>query len=364
MNPALDFSNSALARQLVQRIREIAPSCGRVNLMEVCGTHTMAIARLGLRALLPSNVRLLSGPGCPVCVTPASVVDAAADCALKHGATVLTFGDMVRVPGSTESLQQVKARGGRVDVVSSPLQAVEQAKAAPGTAFVFIAVGFETTIPAVALAVQKTRREGVENLSFLVSHRLVPPALKLLMEDPDLNLSGMLAPGHVSAILGEAPYAALKAAGIPTVIAGFEPLDVLGGLVVLLQMLADGVCEVKNMYPRIVRPEGNPQAVDLIQAVFEPVDAHWRGIGQIPESGLALRPEYQPWDAEHRFNLDLSAPESESGCRCGSVLLGHILPDECPLFGTACTPGHPIGACMVSGEGSCAAYFKYQGVAP
>ena len=363
MNPSTDFSDAGLAAQLLKRIQVIAPSCGPVNIMEVCGTHTMAIARLGLRGLLPSNIRLLSGPGCPVCVTPEEVIDAAAACTLEHGATVLTFGDMMRVPGSIESLQEVKARGGKVEVVASPLQVIEQAQAAPETEFVFIAVGFETTIPAVALAVQQAQRAAVGNLSFLVSHRLVPPALDLLMADPDLKLSGMIAPGHVSAILGEAAYAGLKKAGIPTVIAGFEPLDVLGGLEALLQMLSDGECEVKNMYPRIVRPEGNPQAVELIHAVFEPVDAHWRGIGLIPQSGLALRREFKLLDAARRFDLDLSSSESDKGCRCGSVLLGHILPDECPLFGTACTPDHPVGACMVSGEGSCAATYKYQGAA-
>ncbi len=364
MNPSTDFSDAGLAAQLLKRIQVIAPSCGPVNIMEVCGTHTMAIARLGLRGLLPSNIRLLSGPGCPVCVTPEEVIDAAAACTLEHGATVLTFGDMMRVPGSTESLQEVKARGGKVEVVASPLQVIEQAQAAPETEFVFIAVGFETTIPAVALAVQQAQRAAVGNLSFLVSHRLVPPALDLLMADPDLTLSGMLAPGHVSAILGESAYAGLKAAGIPTVIAGFEPLDVLGGLEALLEMLSEGECEVKNLYPRIVRPAGNPQAVELIQAVFEPVDAHWRGIGLIPKSGLALRAEFQQLDAARRFQLDLTASESDRGCRCGSVLLGHILPDECPLFGGACRPEHPVGACMVSAEGSCAATYRYQGVAP
>lgn len=361
MNPATDFSDSRLAQRLLQRIQAIAPSCGDVNIMEVCGTHTMAIARLGLRGLLPSNIRLLSGPGCPVCVTPEEVIDAAIDAALVHGATVLTFGDMMRVPGSNESLQQAKTRGAQIEVVSSPLQAVEQAEEQPQTEFVFIAVGFETTVPAVALAVQKAHHENLRNISFLVSHRRVPPVLDLLMADPDLKLSGMIAPGHVSAILGEKAYARLTAAGIPAVIAGFEPLDVLGGLEALLEMLSEGACEVRNLYPRIVRKEGNPLAVELIDRVFEEVDAHWRGIGPVSKSGLSLRQTFQHLDAADRFHLDLNVSETDKGCRCGSVLLGHILPDECPLFGSSCTPDHPIGACMVSGEGSCAATYKYQG---
>lgn len=354
------FCDSALSKKLADQIAHIAADCDDVNIMEVCGTHTMAIARLGLRALLPENIRLLSGPGCPVCVTPAEVIDASIACTKEHGATVLTFGDMIRVPGTKESLQQVKADGGSVEVVVSPLKAVERAKLAPEKEFVFIAVGFETTIPAVALAIQKAEKEGVENIRFLVSHRLVPPALGLLLGDPDLQLNGMIAPGHVSAILGESAYTCLKEAGIPTVIAGFDPLDVLGGVLVLLEMLAKGECEVRNMYPRIVRPEGNPVAVETIHKFFEPETARWRGIGSLPESGLALREPYWKWDAVRYYGLDLSDRDSGRGCQCGQVLCGHILPDECPLFGTACTPAHPIGACMVSGEGSCAAYYKYR----
>jgi len=362
MNQLPDFADSKLATRLMKRIHEIAPACGAVNIMEVCGTHTMEIARTGLRAMLPENIRLLSGPGCPVCVTPAEVMDATAECTLEHGATVLTFGDMIRVPGSNESLQQVKARGGQVEVVSSPLQAVERAARDTEQDFVFVAVGFETTIPAVALAVKRAAAEQLENLTFLVSHRLVPAALELLVNDPDLNLNGLIAPGHVSAILGEKVYAGLKDAGIPAVIAGFEPLDLLGGLLVLMEMLAEGVCEVKNMYPRIVRPEGNPQAVALMNEVFEPIEARWRGIGTLPESGLALRETFSAFDAAKRYGLAMKSSDADTGCLCGEVLLGHILPDECPLFGRVCTPEKPVGACMVSGEGSCAAYFKYQGV--
>ncbi len=362
MNRLPDFADSKLATQLLRRICEIAPACGEVNIMEVCGTHTMEIARIGLRAMLPSTIRLLSGPGCPVCVTPAEVMDAAAECTLEHGATVLSFGDMIRVPGSKESLQQVKARGGNVEVVSSPLQAVERAAREAEQTFVFVAVGFETTIPAVALAVKKAAAEQLENLTFLVSHRLVPPALELLVNDPDLNLHGLIAPGHVSAVLGEDVYSVLKEVGIPAVIAGFEPLDLLGGLLVLLEMLAGGVCEVKNMYPRIVRPEGNPQAVALIEEVFEPIEAHWRGIGTLPKSGLALRETFAAFDAIKRYDLSMESSDAGAGCLCGEVLRGHILPNECPLFGRVCTPEQPVGACMVSGEGSCAAYFKYQGV--
>lgn len=359
MNALPDFSDPTLAAGLLGRIRQRVPACGEVNLMEVCGTHTMEIARLGLRALLPENIRLLSGPGCPVCVTPAAVTDAAAACALEHGATVLTFGDMIRVPGSRESLQQVKARGGKVEVVSSPLQAVERAEEEPGREFVFVAVGFETTIPAVALAVKKAKFQGLENLTFLVSHRLVPPALELLRNDPDLKLNGLIAPGHVSAILGEEIYNRMS---MPVVIAGFEPLDLLGGILALIEMLADGKCEVRNLYSRIVRPEGNPPAKELMREVFKPVDADWRGMGRLPQSGLVLRSPFVAFDAAERYHLVMEASDVENGCLCGEVLCGHIQPSDCPLFGRRCVPDHPVGACMVSGEGSCAAYYKYQGV--
>jgi hydrogenase expression/formation protein HypD len=354
-----DFADGELAKRLMERITEMAPSSGTLNIMEVCGTHTMEIARIGLRDMLPPTIRLLSGPGCPVCVTPAEIIDAASECALVHGATVLTFGDMIRVPGSRESLQQVKARGGRVDVVSSPLQAVKKAAGNMEQQFVFIAVGFETTIPAVALAVKKAAAESLKNLTFLVSHRLVPPALNLLANDPDLMLQGLIAPGHVSAVLGESAYAVLKESGIPAVIAGFEPLDLLGALLVLLEMFSDGTCEVRNMYPHVVRPHGNPRAVALMNEVFEPIEAHWRGIGTLPDSGLTLREPFIGYDTARRYNLTLQRSGTDSGCLCGEVLRGHITPDECPLFGRTCSPEKPVGACMVSSEGSCAAYFKY-----
>lgn len=360
MSALPSFSDPELARQLLDKIRAVATRCGAANIMEVCGTHTMAIARVGLRSLLPGNIRLLSGPGCPVCVTPAEVMDAAGECALKSGVTVLTFGDMIRVPGSKESLQQVKARGGQIEVVSSPLQAVERAVAEPDQNFVFVAVGFETTIPAVALAVKKADLQGLENLTFLVSHRLVPPALDLLRNDPELKLNGLIAPGHVSAILGEGIYEDM---GIPAVVAGFEPLDLLGSILVLLEMIADEKSEVRNLYSRIVRPEGNPNAVALINEVFEPMDARWRGIGELPMSGLKLREPFRKFDAQQRYNLPMEDCGMDTGCSCGEVLRGHMLPNECKLFGRVCVPENPVGACMVSGEGSCAACYKYEGVA-
>lgn len=231
----------------------------------------------------------------------------------------------------------------------------------PELQFVFIAVGFETTIPAVARAVLETQSKDLKNLSFLVSHRLVPPALKMLVDDPDLPLNAILAPGHASAILGCEPYSVLQEAGIPCAITGFGALDIIAGLHSVLRMLTEGRCEIENMYPRIVRQDGNPEARALIDQVFEPVDAEWRGIGIIPKSGLLLREEFAEYDAEKRYDLQIkSGVDSDAGCRCGSVLRGHIRPDQCPLFGTACTPESPHGPCMVSSEGSCAAYFRYQ----
>jgi hydrogenase expression/formation protein HypD len=283
-----DFGIPEVARGLLEGIRRHASRCGRVKIMEVCGTHTMEIGRLGLRALLPGNLELVSGPGCPVCVTPGAVIDAAARCATEHGATVLTFGDMIRVPGDRTSLEEAKAGGGSVAVVTSPLQAVRAAEESPGRAHVFVAVGFETTIPTVARAVELAEERGVGNLSFLVCHRLVPPALDVLLGDKELEIAGFMLPGHVSAIIGADAYGAVAAAGIPAAVTGFEPLDILGGIHAVVEMAAEGRGGVRNMYPRVVRPEGNRRARELIDRVFEPVDAAWRGIGTIPGSGLVL----------------------------------------------------------------------------
>ena len=356
----VNFSDPATAQQMLDKITNTAKALGKVRLMEVCGTHTMEIGRLGLRSMLPKNVELISGPGCPVCVTPGSVIDAAADMARAQRARVVTYGDMVRVPGNRTSLDEVKSQGGRVDVVTSPLQALEIAKAIPQEQIVFLTVGFETTTPASAKAIINAKRDGLKNLSFFVSHKIVPPALSALISDQTLGISGFLLPGHVSAIIGQKPYQFIANEGIPGVITGFEPLDILSGILMLCDMLYHTKAAILNAYTRIARPEGNPLAQKTVYSVFETVDAQWRGIGSLPMSGLALKKEFKKFDAVEKFEIVLeSAADMPRACACGDVLKGRIRPAECPLFATACTPENPVGPCMVSSEGSCAASFKY-----
>jgi len=355
------FRDGALARKLLERIRRTAAPLAGVKIMEVCGTHTMEIGRLRLRSLLPANVKLVSGPGCPICVTPGPVIDAAAELSMRENLCLLTFGDMVRVPGDRVSLQQARARGGSIEVLTSPAGMLPLAAAHPQVEHVFVAVGFETTIPAVARTVLEVRERRLENCSFLVAHRLVPPALDALIADPRLGISGFLLPGHVSAVLGPAAYGCLEQRGMPGVITGFEPLDILLGVSTLLDLIAEGRAEVVNGYSRVVGREGNPRARQVIERVFQPVDAVWRGIGVIPGSGLALREEFASLDAERRFGQVPASTEMPGACSCGEVLRGLVAPAECPLFGRECTPDSPVGPCMVSAEGSCAAHYKYGG---
>ena len=357
MNSAA-FNDPTTARSLVEAISRLAKRLPEVRLMEVCGTHTMEIGRLGIRQLLPENVRLISGPGCPVCVTPAAYIDAVAELALFEGVRIATFGDLFRVPGVRRSFAQVKAAGAAVEIVTSPRAALELARKTHGEV-IFTAVGFETTIPATAAAMKTLTAEGLDNLSFFVAHRLVPPALDVLLADPSLCISGFLLPGHVSAIVGAGAYGALVKRGVPGVITGFDALDLLAGICCLLDLLVKKEVAVKNEYTRVVPPQGNPAALRLIEEVYEPCDAVWRGIGTFPESGLRLRPHFAAYDASVRFGLKATGEEMPAGCSCGSVLKGMILPEQCPLFGTACTPENPVGPCMVSSEGSCAAAFKY-----
>ncbi len=359
------FRNPAVAAELVRRIaaqgRELA-SRGRVaHIMEVCGSHTMAIGRYGIRALLPGNVRLVSGPGCPVCVTDPGYIDAAVELA-GRGAIIATFGDMVRVPGSSSSLAACRAAGGDVRVCYSPSVAFDLAKAHPDREIVFLAVGFETTVAPLACLVDEAARGGTDNLSLLTAFKLVPPALGALLADPEVRIDAFLCPAHVSAIIGARAYEpfARGDTGVPCVIAGFEPLDILEGIRGILAQLLAGEARVENQYARVVRPDGNRSAQALMARYLEPADAAWRGIGVIPSSGLALRGEYGAFDAERKFGVTVPPGHQHAGCRCGDVLKGKLLPTGCRLFGKACTPDQPVGPCMVSAEGTCAAYYKYE----
>ncbi len=359
---ALSAELHALGRRLATRRQGDRARAGDevVRLMEVCGSHTMAIARHALRDLLPPNVRLVSGPGCPVCVTDAGYVDAALDLA-RRGVAVATFGDMVRVPGSEEALADARAAGATVRVCYSPAQALEWAADAPGRPWVMLAVGFETTAAPLAALAQAIRRRGLRNLTLLTSLKLVPPALDALVADPALKIDGFLCPAHVSAIIGTEPYEPYaRDHGLPCVVASFEPLDILLGVRHLLGQLVRGEARVENLYRRVVRPQGNRAAQALMTRVFEPVDARWRGLGELPRSGLGLAPSWRELDASVRFERPVTPGRDHPACRCGDVLKGVIEPSQCPLFGKACTPARPLGPCMVSSEGSCAAAWKYR----
>lgn len=352
-------SRERVADFLLRQIAETADSLGDVTLMEVCGTHTTAIARSGLKGLLPHNVELISGPGCPVCVTPAGEIDMALSLAIDHDATIVTFGDMLRVPGSAGTLETARSRGGRVSVVYSPLDAVKMAKACDQEV-VFLAVGFETTAPLIAACVKAAEAEGVDNFSVLVSHRLVPPALEAVLADPETAIDGLLCPGHVSTVIGVAPYEPLAAEfGIPCVVAGFETLDVLEGIHMLLERLESGTAGVENQYHRAVSYRGSPGAQKEIDDVFEVVDASWRGLGVIKKSALKPRGKYERFDAVKKFDLRPEYVPEPPGCKCGEILGGRSKPAQCPLMGKTCLPDHPVGPCMVSSEGSCRAAYAY-----
>jgi hydrogenase expression/formation protein HypD len=357
------FRDGAAARALLAMIHDAGRrlhDLGRTaRLMEVCGTHTMSIARHGIGRGLPEGVTLLSGPGCPVCVTDAGYVDAALEIA-RSGSVVCTFGDMLRVPGSAGSLDRARAEGAAIRVCYSPTEAIEAAREEPARQVVFLAIGFETTVAPVVSLVGTALREGIENLSLLTAFKVVPPALAALLDDPDVEVDAFICPPHVSAIIGSEAYRPLvERYGIPCVVAGFEPLDILHAILETLEQLVASTPRLSNQYERVVRPEGNPRALELIRRTLEPVDAAWRGIGVIPASGLALRREYTRFDAAVRHGVDIAEGHPDPGCRCGDVLKGKISPAGCPLFATACTPAEPVGPCMVSSEGSCAAHYRY-----
>ncbi|GAB4240299.1 MAG: hydrogenase formation protein HypD [Deltaproteobacteria bacterium] len=354
-----DFRDPAAARALVARIRRDAGDAP-VRLMEVCGTHTVAIARGGIRPLLAGAVTMLSGPGCPVCVTPDGYIDAAIALGRERGVSLATFGDMLRVPGKTSSLEREKGNGLDVRVVYSPLDAVALAAATPGREIVFLGVGFETTAPAIGGAVRAAAERGVNNFTVLSSVRTIPEAMAALAADPGVRIEGFLCPAHVSAIIGTDAYRPIALRlGIPCVVAGFEPLDILMGISMLLRQKKEGVARVENEYTRVATAAGNRKAQALLRDVFVPCDTGWRGIGVIPGSGLRIADAYAAFDAERKFGAPVVFAPGTTACRCGDVLKGKILPQGCPLFGKACVPEKPYGPCMVSSEGSCAAYYKY-----
>ncbi len=354
-----EYRDRALVDKLVAKIHQSATR--RHTLMEVCGGQTHAILRFGIDALLEKTVTLVHGPGCPVCVTPVAMIDQAIALAQMPDVVLCTFGDMMRVPGSRQSLLEARAQGGQVRMVYSPLDAVKLAQADPTKQYVFFAVGFETTAPANALAVYQADQQGISNFAILSTHVLVRPAMETILKHPDCRIEGFLAAGHVCTITGYAGYEALcEQYKTPIVVTGFEPVDILSGVLHCVEQLEAGVASVQNAYTRSVQREGNQQAWRLVETVFEVTDQEWRGMGTIPRSGLRLRSRYGAHDAAQRFEIPTPEPAAANPCRAAEVLQGFITPHECPAFGVSCTPEAPLGAPMVSSEGACAAYYRYR----
>ena len=358
-----EFRNKKLIEKLVKKIKTATPT-DKINIMEVCGTHTQSFFRFGLDKLLPANLKLIAGPGCPVCVSPQEYIDQAIQLAQDEGNLILTFGDMLRIPGTKSTLEKERAKKGNVRIIYSALDSLSFAYRNPGKNVIFLAVGFETTAPTIALSIIQARKENLKNLFFFSSLKLIPPAMDYLVQDKRLKLSGFLCPGHVSCIIGTKSYAFIpRRYKIGCCIAGFEPLDVLEGIYFLMQQIVNHKPCVQNQYMRAVNAQGNLKAQKIISRVFKITDASWRGLGRIPKSGLKIKNEFQRFDAEKNFSF-CHEPRATSHeprkCRCGDILKGLISPADCPLFSKICRTDHPIGPCMVSHEGACNAHYRYR----
>jgi hydrogenase expression/formation protein HypD len=354
-----EFSNPDLAKKLLDQIH--AATTGKWAMMEVCGGQTHSIIRHGIDQLLPEGLEMIHGPGCPVCVTPLEIIDKALAIAARKDVIFCSFGDMLRVPGSSQDLFMIKSAGGDIRVVYSPLDALTLARQNPDKEVVFFGIGFETTAPANAMTVYQAKRLGIKNFSMLVSHVLVPPAMAAIMESPTCRVQAFLAAGHVCSVMGTSQYPPLvEKYGVPIVVTGFEPLDILEGIRLTVTQLEEGRHEMENAYPRAVQAEGNIPAMAMLADVFEVTDRTWRGIGMIPQSGWKLSHRYREFDAEQRFDVTDIQTEESALCRSGEVLQGLIKPHECAAFGKECTPRNPLGATMVSSEGACAAYYTYR----
>ena len=353
-----EYRDAEISKSLLQKIKTISKK--EVRLMEVCGTHTVSIFRSGIRSLLPPTISLLSGPGCPVCVTDQAEIDAFIELARIDDVIITTFGDLMRVPGTKSSLQKESADGRDIRVVYSTFDALEIAKKNPDKHVVFLGVGFETTAPTIAAAILSAAQKDVKNFSAISAHKLVPPALEALMAAKGVSIGGFILPGHVSVIIGlEAYQPFFDHYQIPCVVAGFEPTDILQAISMLVEMLESNRPNLDNAYQRAVTVDGNTKAQQILDQIFEPADASWRGIGVIPQSGLKIRERYAAHDAEKLFDLEVPDAKTPKGCACGEVLIGTKIPPECALYKKACTPMDPVGPCMVSTEGTCAAYYKY-----
>jgi len=354
------YRDGGIAGRLIEMLKK-QEGLRPVRFMEVCGTHTVSICRHGIRELLPSAITLTSGPGCPVCVTATADIDSFIKAAELDGAIITTFGDLLRVPGSKSSLQDVRAEGADIRTVYSSLDALQIARQNPERKVIFLGVGFETTTPTVAAAILTAEQEGLKNFSVISSHKLMPPALDALLADPQIQIDGLICPGHVSIMIGADAYEPfVERYRIPCVIAGFEPVDILKAVVMLAKQVQDGKPRVEIAYDRAATRQGNLQAMAVMYKIFAPSDALWRGLTTISSSGLEIRPEYDGFNARKRFDIEVVEAKDPAGCACGDVLKSIKTPADCKLFGIACLPEHPVGPCMVSGEGACGAYFKYR----
>ncbi len=353
-----EYRDSDISKTLSERIKNVSRK--NIRLMEVCGTHTVSIFRSGIRSILPETLSLLSGPGCPVCVTDQREIDAFIELSRAEDTIITTFGDLMRVPGTISSLQKERANGRDIRIVYSAFDAVETAKKNPDKKIVFLGVGFETTAPTIAASIFTAGQEGVNNFSVYSAHKLVPPALEALMAVDNVKINGFILPGHVSIVIGMNAYEPFfNHHRIPCVVAGFEPVDLLQAMLKLVEQIETGKPALENGYPRAVTQDGNLKARQVMGEVFESVDTAWRGIGVIPKSGLKIKKEYETFDAEKIFSIDVPDSEEPKGCACGEILTGIKIPPDCPLYKKVCTPIDPVGPCMVSTEGTCAAYYKY-----
>jgi hydrogenase expression/formation protein HypD len=356
-----EYRDPELSRKIIQQIKKTSQK--KIRLMEVCGTHTTSIFRNGIRSLLPEAISLLSGPGCPVCVTAQNEIDAFIELAKLDDVIIATFGDLIRVPGADSSLQNEQAKGRDVRVVYSTFDALDIAKKNPDKKVVFLGVGFETTAPTIAASILAAHGMNLNNYFVISAHKLLPPALFTLAENPETKIDGFILPGHVSVIIGVAAYIPFfDQYNVPCVIAGFEPIDILQAILMLAKQIEVNAPKLENSYKRAVTFEGNSKARSTMNAVFETADATWRGLGEIPLSGLNIKKEYEAFDAQKVFDIKLVESETPKGCACGEILLGLKNPPQCPLYKKKCTPIQPVGPCMVSSEGTCAAYHRYHDV--
>ncbi|MBC7320664.1 hydrogenase formation protein HypD [bacterium] len=356
----LDYNDTQLSKKILSEIKEVSSSLGDITIMEFCGTHTHSIFRFGIRDLLPQNITMLSGPGCPVCVTDNRDIDYSLALAEMPDTIITTFGDMIKVPGSSKSLQDIKAEGKDIRIVYSCMSALEIAEQNPKKNVIFLGVGFETTAPTVAGAIIEAERKGIDNFFVYSMHKLTPPAMRSILELGEVKLNGILGPGHVSTVIGSEAWKFLPDDyKIPIAIAGFDIIDILLGIRALLEMIRDKNPRVMNTYLRAVKPEGNKLAQDMMYEVFEVADSYWRGLGKLPESGLRIKEKYKDFDASKQFPINISEANEHRLCRCGEVIRGVISPLECPLFDEVCSPSNPVGPCMVSSEGTCSAYYLY-----